>query len=217
MSMHQGNFEPDSKPPARAPLGMPERRADERDYLSVYRSATIRWREFEGLCLIRNIAPGGLMGKVHVEIGAGEQVTVEIRSGHPIAGHVIWSEDSLIGVQFAERIDVNDILQAPISQEAGLIQRMPRVRLSYPVTLQLGEERHGATLLDISQGGIKIEADFLRGNEDVVVAIRGLEKRHGVVRWSAGNQAGISFLSELPFDALAQWVLARQAEMAAAV
>jgi hypothetical protein len=183
--------------------------------MSVYRSATIRWRGLEGLCLIRNISPAGMMGRVHTDIEPGEQLTVEIRSGRSIPGHVIWTADRMIGVQFAQRIEVMDVLQAPVSGEAGAIQRMPRVRLACPVSLLIDGVRQRVALVDISQGGAKLDVDFLKPQDELVLAIKGMEARRAVVRWARDGQAGVAFLVRIPFDELAEWVLERQTELAA--
>lgn len=193
----------------------PERRTEEREKLSVYRSATLRWGSYEALCLIRNISPGGLMGKLHTNLAPGERVTVEIRSGRLIPGHIAWSHDNLVGVQFDERIDVLEVLHAPMHGESGLTQRMPRLRIACPASLLVNGSRQTVNLVDVSQGGAKIEADLLREGEQVTLGIRGLDPHRGVVRWAHDGRAGVAFLSAIPFDALARWALERQAEIAA--
>jgi hypothetical protein len=192
-----------------------ERRSDDRSKISVYRSATLRWSGYEALCLIRNISPGGLMGKLHTSLPPGEPVTVEIRSGNHIAGRIAWAHDGHVGVQFDERIDVLEVLHAPVHGEPGLIQRMPRLRIACPVSLVAEGMRVTVTLIDVSQGGVKVEADFLREDDEVIVGVRGLDPRRGVVRWSHDGRAGIAFLAAVPFDVLAKWALDRQAELAA--
>jgi len=191
----------------------PERRSEERELLSVYRSATLRWQGVEGLCLIRNISSGGLMGRLHAELMPGEPVTIEIRSGTEIAGRIAWSQGGLVGVAFDERIDVLDVLHAPVAGEPGLVQRMPRVRISCPVGLFVDGARHQVTLVDASQGGAKLATDILREGDEVTVTIQGLDPRRGVVRWAHDGRAGIAFLAAIPFDTLARWALDRQAEL----
>lgn len=189
-----------------------ERRTDDRATLSVYRSATLRWGTFEALCLIRNISPGGMMGILHKALPAGERVTVEIRSGHFIPGHVAWSRDEMTGVRFDYRIDVLQVLQAPSTGDPGAVQRMPRLRIATPSALQLEGHSHPVDLIDVSQGGAKIESDFLRAGDDVILSIRGLDPRRGTVRWIRDGRAGVAFLASIPFDKLARWALERQAD-----
>lgn len=191
----------------------PDRRGEERSQLSVYRSATLRWQDYEALCLIRNISSGGMMGKLHTDMMPGEPVTVEIRSGTLTPGHVVWSHDNLVGVQFDQRIDVLEVLHAPVSGDAdALLQRMPRVRISCPVSLLVDGTRQQVTLVDVSQGGAKLATDLLREGDDVTIGIRGLDPHRGVVRWAHDGHAGVAFLSAIPFDKLAKWALERQAE-----
>lgn len=192
-----------------------DRRSDDRSKISVYRSATLRWSGFEALCLIRNISPGGLMGKLHTSLPPGQAVRVEIRSGNEIAGRVAWCADGMVGVQFDERIDVLEVLHAPVHGEPGLTQRMPRLRIACPVALMAEGMRQTLTLVDVSQGGAKVEADFLREGDEVTLGIRGLDPHRGVVRWAHDGRAGIAFLAAIPFDTLAKWALDRQAEFAA--
>jgi len=193
-----------------------ERRSDDRSKISVYRSAMLRWEGYEALCLIRNISPGGLMGKLHTSLPLDQPVTVEIRSGNEIAGRIAWSADGMVGVQFEEKIDVLEVLHAPVHGEPGLTQRMPRLRICCPVSLVAEGMRVSANLIDVSQGGVKIEADFLREGEEVTVGVHGLEGRRGVVRWAHDGRAGIAFLAAIPFDTLAKWALDRQTELAQA-
>ncbi len=193
-----------------------DRRTDDRSKISVYRSAMLRWDGYEALCLIRNISPGGLMGKLHTSLPPDEPVTVEIRSGNHIAGRVAWSADGMVGVQFDEKIDVLEVLHAPVHGEPGLVQRMPRLHIACPVSLVAEGMRVSVTLIDVSQGGVKVEADFLREGDEVVVGVHGLEGRRGIVRWAHDGRAGIAFLAAIPFDTLAKWALDRQAELAEA-
>lgn len=192
-----------------------DRRSDDRSKISVYRSAMLRWSGYESLCLIRNISPGGLMGKLHTSLPPGEPVQVEIRSGSEIAGRVAWCDNGMVGVQFDERIDVLEVLHAPVHGEPGLTQRMPRLRIACPVSLMAEGMRQTLTLVDVSQGGAKVEADFLREGDEVTIGIRGLDPHRGVVRWAHDGRAGIAFLAAIPFDTLAKWALDRQAEFAA--
>lgn len=194
------------------PEAQPERRSDAREQLAVYRVATLRWGNVEALCLIRNISSGGLMGRLHAELMPGQAVTIEIRSGAQIPGRVAWSHDSLVGIAFDTPISVLDVLHAPVSGEPGLVQRMPRVRISCPVSLQLEGGRHQVTLVDVSQGGAKLATELLREGESVTAAIQGLDPHRAVVRWAHDGYAGIRFAAPIGFEILAQWALARQSE-----
>ncbi|RYG88992.1 MAG: PilZ domain-containing protein [Alphaproteobacteria bacterium] len=188
-----------------------ERRHESRERLSIYRTATVRWGKFEALCLIRDISSGGLMGKLHVDLMPGENVTVEIRSGSLIAGRIAWSANGSVGIAFDAPIEVLEVLHAPHAGKPGLKQRMPRVRVSCPVSLLVDGNRHQVTLVDVSQGGAKLAADNLREGDEVFVTIRGLSPHRALVRWTRDGYAGVTFLSPIPFDPLARWALEQQA------
>ena len=198
------------KPAAKAPA---ERRSEDRSTVSVYRSAMVHWDSVEALCLVRNVSSGGMMGKVLIDLPIGTPILVEMRSGHEIPGQVIWSQNKLVGVQFDTSIDVQHVMNGTHRVMHNWRQRMPRVHVPCPVTLLTSSGRQTVTLLDLSQGGAKIEGDLLREGDDVTLAVKGLDPHRGTVRWACGGRAGIAFLAAIPFDALALWALDRQAEL----
>lgn len=194
------------------PACVAEQRCETREQLSVYRVAALRWQAGEALCLIRNISSGGLMGKLAADLEPGDAVRVEIRSGLPIAAHVVWRNEELVGLSFDAPINVLDVLHASVAGAPGLTQRMPRIRVSCPVGLALADMRQQVTLADISQGGVKLCTEMCREGEEVQVSIQGLDPRRGVVRWAHAGYAGIAFLDAIPFDMLAHWAAERQVE-----
>jgi hypothetical protein len=205
---------PDPEPAASdADADADDRRSEDRSKVSVYRSAMLRWNRVEALCLIRNVSSGGMMGKVLLDLPIGTAVLVEMRSGHDVAGRVVWARDQLVGVQFDDMIDVQQVINGAHRVRPAWRQRMPRVHVPCPVTLITNNGRQTVKLLDLSQGGAKIEGEQLREGEDVTLAVKGLEPHRGTVRWTQGDCAGIAFFTAIPFDALAIWALDRQSEL----
>ncbi|WP_448662274.1 PilZ domain-containing protein [Sphingomonas sp. CJ20] len=196
--------------PRLAAVETTDRRADDRDTLRVFRSAILRWDALESLCLIRNLSPGGMMAKVPVALPPGKPVTVEMRSGHVIEGEVVWSQDNRIGVHFATRIDVPDVLNGPHCVASHWVQRMPRVHVPCGASVLIGYDRSPATLLDVSQGGAKVEAEGLRPGQPVTLMVGGMDARPGCVVWARRGRAGIAFHASIPFDTLAHWAVERQ-------
>lgn len=189
-----------------------ERREERRDKLSVYRTAILRGQGGEALCLIRNISSGGLMGKLAATLAPGDPISVEIRSGSLINAHVVWTGDGTVGLAFDAPINVLEVLQAPASGDAGLPQRMPRIRVVCAASLVVEGVRQQTTLVDISQGGAKLVTDLLRQDEMITVTVRGLDPRRAIVRWARNGCAGIAFLNPIAFDTLACWAAERQRE-----
>lgn len=207
-----------SRPPGKTPRGPKpqqsandaERRDEERPTVSIYRTALLRWDGMESLCLIRNVSPGGMMIKLPARLAAGQEATVEMRSGQILSGQIAWAGEGVAGMQFDERINVAEVLNGAHREVASWTQRGPRLHVPCAVTLLAGNRPQNATLLDLSQGGAKLEADFLREGDDVVVAVRGLDPRRGIIRWTHDGRAGVAFHACIPFDTLAQWAVDRQ-------
>ena len=65
-------------------------------------------------------------------------------------------------------------------------------------------------VIDVSQGGVKVDADFLKLGEQVVVTIEGMEPIPGSVAWKSDGRMGIAFYFRVPFDTLAEWAVERQ-------
>jgi hypothetical protein len=208
---------PPPERPAAAPVAAAERRSGDRSKLSVYRSALICWDRFETLCLVRNLSAGGMMCRLHVPLPPGQRVWIEMRCGADLAGTVVWCRDGHVGVQFRAPIDVAALLRAEAGGSAGdRIQRSPRLQLSCAAWVSLGGMRREVRMLDISQGGAKLAADFLVRGEELVLLADGLEPRRATVQWTRAGQAGIGFIGALPLESLCRWALERQQEAAAA-
>lgn len=194
------------------PVAMLERRGDSRSKMSVYRSATLRWDGREVLCLIRNLSASGMMCRSVARPLAGDSVEVEMRSGERVPGVVAWTRDAQIGIRFDAPIDVSTVLNARIRNPQAPVQRMPRLNAGCAATLIAENGRQSVTLLDLSQGGAKIEAACLRQGEQVTLGVAGLDARAGTVRWVQDGRAGVAFLSPIPFERLADWAVERPAD-----
>src|SRR3569623_1810326 len=107
----------------------PERRQSQRN-LSVLRTAILRTSCGEELCLVRNISAGWLMAHVYSSLHEGDPATVEFKSEVSVRGHVVWTRERLVGIQFAHPVDVSDELADHRDPAAGDQQtRLPRVEV----------------------------------------------------------------------------------------
>ena len=187
-------------------------RRGERRHMSMYRSAAFTTQGFQGLCLIRNISAGGLMGKVHMLLPISAPISIGILPGQPTSGQIVWTSDKLIGIQFDEQIDVMQVINSsPEPDSVGLPRRMPRLSIPCRATLLVDNvHHHTVPVVDISQGGVKIDADFLKLDEQVVVTIEGMAPLPGAVAWKRDGRMGIAFFFRVPFDTLAEWAVERQ-------
>ena len=115
--------------------------------------------------------------------------------------------DRRIGVAFADRVDVAALLASLREVCDGWKPRMPRLATDCLATLEIDEESGTVGLLDLSQGGAKIDGVRLVPGEAVTLTIPAMDPRRGVVRWAKDGQAGIGFMRAIPFDVLARWTI----------
>ncbi|WP_221792579.1 PilZ domain-containing protein [Aquisediminimonas sediminicola] len=175
---------------------------------TIFRPVAINVGTFQGLCLVRNISPEGMMGHVHTDIEVGASITVQMLGDLDLEGRIIWANDGRIGVQFNRRIDVMDVLRKMSRRVLdGNIQRAPRITIPCKADLYMGQQLLHISVLDVSQGGAKIITDGLRIDQEVTIMIEGLDSRRAKVCWTKTNQVGLTFFRELTFAELTQWAI----------
>lgn len=191
----------------RAPQPPASERRQAPRHLTILRVGALIGRDGRELCLIRNISAGGLMAHVYSSHATGEGVAIELKTNHQIAGKVIWTEGSNIGIQFDSPIDVGDMLSSQAVLENGWRPRLPRIEVDRLATLRCGARIYGVNTRDISQGGVKLETDEpLEVGREIVLTLDRFRPVHGVVRWCAGGLAGIAFNQLIPFAELMTWL-----------
>ncbi len=184
-----------------------ERREGDR-HMTLYRVGSLAIGERRELCLIKNISAGGMMVRAYCAIPEGTRLTVELKCGQPIAGSVTWFRDPNVGIAFDQPIDVIDILSTSMQ---GPRPRMPRMEVQGLVTIREGASTYRLRACDISQGGLKVQGETMIAlGADVVVTCPGLEPQRGVVRWSEGDQMGVTFNRNLPLALLVGWLQHRR-------
>jgi len=177
----------------------PDRRSDER-YVSLLRVGALMVDGRRELCLIRNISAGGMMIRPYSPIAAGKLVSVELKQGNIVTGVTQWSDQGLVGITFDEPIDVLELLNAPGGRPQP---RMPRIELTCTANLRHVGRVFRARVVNISQGGICVNAGLdMEVSDDVVVTLAGLHSAAGVVKWRDGDYYGIGFNRVYPVDEL---------------
>jgi hypothetical protein len=195
------SFSTDAPPP-------PERR-QQRRHMTILRVGSIFLGDKRELCLIRNISAGGLMAHVYSRLVIGQNVAVELKTNHRIAGSVTWLQDNNAGITFDAPIDVEDILASHSGLENGWRPRLPRVEVDRLATLRVGARVYGVSTRDISQGGVKIETDeALDEGQEVVLTLDRFRPVQGVVRWYQEGVCGVAFNQVIPFRELMGWLRA---------
>jgi PilZ domain-containing protein len=191
----------------------PDRRSDER-HLSLLRVGSMTIGDRRELCLIKNISAGGMMIKAYCSIEIGTRISIELKHGEPVSGTTLWAEGDSIGVRFDQPVDVLALLTW---SSDGPRPRMPRVEVDCAAWVREGAVVHRTRAVNISQGGIRVEAvQPLSIGADVTISLNGLEPAAGIVRWSENGSYGITFNRVLPLPALVEWLRDQRGRMRAA-
>lgn len=184
----------------------PERRQALR-HLTILRVGKLISGESQELCLVRNISSGGIMAHVYSRHHPEEEVAIELQDGMPLRGHVQWVEGGNIGIRFIERINVGEVLSGKPLAEQGYRLRAPRVEQSCRAQLRIGNARAEATLMDVSQGGAKLETDLICEDADkVVLLVPQLRPIDAIVRWARDGRVGLEFVRPLAYAELTAWL-----------
>jgi len=180
-----------------------EIRSEER-HLTLFRVGSIFIAETRELCLVKNISAGGALIRAYCVLETGQELTVEIKEGHPIPGRVSWIRGSDCGIEFSSPIDVVELLTA---DSEGRRPRMPRIETSCIGFVREGAVIHRAQLLNISQGGICAQVpNPLTMGGAVTVSLNGLPPQPGVVRWHSSGRYGIAFNTVIGLPVLIDWL-----------
>lgn len=189
--------------------GRPDRRSDDR-YVSLLRVGALVVEDRRELCLIRNVSAGGMMIRPYSPIEAGTRLSVELKQGDAVSGIAQWCDRGLVGITFDEPIDVLALLS---TSDGSPRPRMPRIELNCSATIRQDGDVFRAHVVNISQGGICVNASSkLEINADVVVSLPGLHAAAGVVKWRDGDYYGIGFNRAYLVDELMVFLKDQQRE-----
>ncbi|MCR5869371.1 MULTISPECIES: PilZ domain-containing protein [unclassified Sphingomonas] len=159
------------------------------------------------LCLIRNIGPGGMMLEIYAPIEPGLRVRVEPKVCDPITGVVRWAEARQAGIAFNDPIDVHTYLHSHNVLLPDQLPRCPRVTTAMRARLRIGAVWHLVPLIDLSQGGAKVETDLpVELGQGVEIDIEGIGVLGAHVRWVRGERVGLVFTCPLRLALVAQWI-----------
>lgn len=165
----------------------------------------------EFLCRIRNLSSGGLMAETHAALAQDEAVRIELKAGDRLSGRVRWTGAGRVGMAFDTPVDVGALLARAAARTTGhKLARAPRFAADCPVRLGVEGRCRAGRLVNVSQGGARLEADLEpeRG-QLVTLAIPGLPERQGSVRWMREGALGLAFAKPLAFEDLGGWLAQR--------
>lgn len=198
----------DSEPPA------PGDRRDDQRHLTLLRVGAMTVEGRRELCLIKNISSGGMLIRPYCALAEGTALVIELKSGMAVPGTVAWTEDGNAGVEFAQPVDVLDLL-APA--DSAPRPRMPRVQIDCYATVRDGATVHRLRVCDVSQGGLKLAGDVrLDRSADLAVTLPGFPTQAATVRWSGNGFIGVTFNRLLALPELVEWLRSIRGESRAA-
>jgi hypothetical protein len=190
--------EADTSPPIEAN----DRRSDHR-YRTIFRVAKVATGCDLGLWRIRNISDRGMMLLTHVEVGAGERLSVALSDKVSVEGRVVWSGDGRCGLAFDEPIDCAAVLRDLVADQRSSEYRPPRLPVSARALAYDETGIHPVKIRDLSQHGIGFEhhGQFRAGMKVLLVLENGIERR-GVVRWASDDRAGLLLIEPFACEEL---------------
>jgi len=204
MPHYQARPEPGSMPQP------PERRRHIRQ-LALLRVAVLHAGGSSDICVVKNVSPNGLSARVYRTLEPGMEVTVEFRSGESVVGNVVWEAEREIGIVFPEPIDVSAVLASHSATDSARRRALPRIMVECPGRLHNGLRSIDVQLRDISQSGASVvtENELVEMGK-VRLLLPSLAPIEGVVRWTSGTAAGVSFNQCVAFEDLARWIQVRR-------
>lgn len=183
-----------------------ERRQHARS-MRVMRVARLAALDAEGLGMVRDVSPGGMMIDANFDIDIGQPVSIALIDDQELTGTVAWKDGNMLGIQFAEEIPVEQILAKPSVKPDGKRARLPRFAVQKTVELKLDKTTINAMLQDISQRGAKLKCvGTLRVHSNLLLRTEGQRPIGGTIQWRAGEMIGVEFHRLLPVDELEQWL-----------
>lgn len=188
-----------------------EQRADSR-HRTVLQVAKLETAHGDELCILRNVSAGGLRADVYTELAVGDPVRFELKTGRSVAGRVIWTDGSAIGVEFDRKVPILAYLAHQAIEELGRRVRPPRVHIGERGLMRVADREFAVEIIDASQAGMRIRTDrvLFEGGGCRVYA-DGLGERGATVRWCHDGEVGLQFKQPLQFRDFAAWRTRRKA------
>ncbi|MDB5680802.1 MAG: PilZ protein [Sphingomonas bacterium] len=182
-----------------------DQRADER-HRTVLQVAKLTTAGGDELCILRNVSAGGLQAVVYCSLAVGDPVRFELRTGRGMAGRVVWTGGSVIGVAFDRKVPILAYLAHQAIKEMGRRVRPPRVRIGEPGAVRVADREFPVGIVDASQAGMRISTvQMLSAGDTCQIVADGLGERGAVVRWCLDGEIGLQLKQPLSFHEFARW------------
>ena len=172
-----------------------ERRSAER-HVVVLQLALLACETSKQLCLVHNIGPGGMKLRLYGDRPTSDKVSITLRGERTYAGTISWQDNDLLGIALDTPLDSNRLVEA--LSENGARMRGPRLPVELQVSVRCGADTIPARLLNISPSGAALDLGGAHLEErTLTVHVQGLHPLEAQIRWSNGDQVGLSFNTPL--------------------
>lgn len=158
-------------------------------------------------CSIRRISALGATLRGRKLTPAGQELAIELATGHRPTAVVEWVDGEEAGIKFRQPIDMLALINRTLVNQPIERRLMPRVELRCMVSVKCGENFVPAVLRNISSRGLQLEGEILPlAGAYIAVQIDGLVVPPGEVVWRKDNLAGIELFEELNWTSLMPWI-----------
>ena len=158
-------------------------------------------------CSIRRISTLGATLRGRKLTPPGQELAIELATGHRPAAVVEWVDGQEAGIRFRQPIDMLALINRTLVNQPIERRLMPRVELRCMVSVKCGENYVSAVLRNISSRGLQLEGEILPlAGAYIAVQIDGLVVPPGEVVWRKDNLAGIELFEQLTWTSLMPWI-----------
>lgn len=158
-------------------------------------------------CSIRRISALGATLRGTLKKSPGDDISVELATGHRHAATIDWVEGGEAGIRFHQPIDVLALINRKLVSQTAERRAMPRVEIRCSAFVKKGEDFLPVTIRNISAGGLQVEGEGLPVQGTFVsIFIDGLIVPAGEIAWSKDKLAGIELLEDLNWSSIMPWV-----------
>lgn len=158
-------------------------------------------------CAIRRISALGATLRGRLGKALGDEITVELATGHRHAASVDWIEGGEAGIRFHQPVDVLALINRKLVSQSAERRAMPRVEIRCGAFVKKGEDFLPVMIRNISAGGLQIEGETLPPQGTFVsIFIEGIIVPPGEIAWRKDRLAGIELLEELRWSSIMPWI-----------
>lgn len=191
---------------ANTPTYTTNRRAYERPTM-VLRVGLLEVEGKSSFCLLRNISPNGVQVKLYSSVREGSDVSLRVGDESILGGRVAWVRHELAGIMFKNTLDPTTLLRVRQIVAPQRRRASPRAQASGFAILRTGGQEYSAKLCDISASGAKIlTARPIEPSRSAVLMLPKLPALRAFVRWTQGQDTGLTFETPIPIQILTEWL-----------